>query len=384
MGNHFATNAIHAGQHPDKETGGVVQPIYQTSTFAQDHVGQPRAGYEYSRSANPTRSSLEICLAALETTSEQETFATTFSSGLGAADTALRVLAPPGTHVLIGNDVYGGTFRLFDKVLTTQNITYTAVDLTNSETVEANIKQNTVAIWAETPSNPLLQIVDIKKLANLAHVHNLKLIVDNTFASPYCQQPLELNADVVLHSTTKYLGGHSDVIGGALIVKDVKLDEDFKFIQNATGNVLAPFEAWLTLRGIKTLAVRMQTHQNNALTIANWLQEHSEVSEVFYPGLTTHPNHEVASAQMTGFSGMVSFRLKKGVSKAISVCENTAIFTLAESLGGVESLIEIPSLMTHASTSGSLLEVPSDLVRLSVGIEHVDDLLNDLEQSLTK
>jgi cystathionine gamma-synthase len=375
----FDTLAIHAGQEPDPRTGAVVPPIYQTSTFAQDAVGSPRLGYEYSRSGNPTRDAFQECLAALGGGRQGLAFA----SGLAAEDTLLRALCRPGDHVVIPGDAYGGTYRLFSKVLEVWGLDWTAVPLDDLDAVRAAFRPgHTRLIWAETPTNPLLNIADIAALAGLAHEYDAALVVDNTFASPYLQQPITLGADVVVHSTTKYLGGHSDVIGGALVAADDGLADQLAFHQNAMGSVPGPFDAWLTLRGIRTLGVRMDRHCDNAERIAQYLLSHRGVSQVFYPGLDSHPGHETAAKQMSRFGGMVSFRAAGGRAAAIDVCNRTKLFILGESLGGVESLIEHPGEMTHASAAGSALEVPDDLVRLSVGIETLDDLLADLEQAL--
>ena len=375
----FETLAIHAGQEPDPLTGAVVPPIYQTSTYKQDGVGGTRGGYEYSRTANPTRKALEECLAALE----NGTHAFAFASGMAAEDCLLRVLCRPGDHVLIPADAYGGTFRLFAKVLNHWGISYDAVPQTDLDAVrEALENRPAKLVWTETPTNPLLSVVDLEALAGIAHAAGALLIVDNTFASPYLQRPLDLGADAVVHSITKYLGGHSDVVGGAIIVPDPGLAGELAFTQNATGAVAGPFDAWLTLRGIKTLAVRMDRHSDNAARIAQMLAGHRAVSQVLYPGLPEHPSHKIAAAQMRSFGGMVSFRVAAGEEKAVEVCGRTRLFTLGESLGGVESLIEHPARMTHASTTGSPLEVPADLVRLSVGLEDADDLIDDLRQAL--
>ncbi|GAA1334874.1 cystathionine gamma-synthase [Saccharothrix algeriensis] len=374
----FATRAIHAGQDPDPTTGSVIVPIHATSTYAQDGVGGLRGGFEYSRTGNPTRAALEECLAALEGGRHGRAF----SSGMGATDTALRALCRPGDHVLIPNDAYGGTFRLIDKVFRHWGVEHTPVALSDVDAVRAAIRPNTKAIWVETPTNPLLNISDIALLAQVAHSAGAKLVVDNTFASPYLQSPLALGADVVLHSTTKYVGGHSDVVGGALITSDDELDAAFGFLQNGAGAVPGPFDAWLTLRGIKTLALRMEKHSDNAELVAQALLRHPRVTKVFYPGLPDHPGHEVAAKQMRRFGGMVSFTVEGGEEAALAVCARTRLFTLAESLGGVESLIEHPGRMTHASTAGSLLQVPADLVRVSVGIESGDDLVADLLAAL--
>ncbi|MBB5870347.1 cystathionine gamma-synthase [Allocatelliglobosispora scoriae] len=373
----FETLAIHAGQEPDERTGAVIPPIFQTSTFAQDAVGSPRLGYEYSRSANPTRDSLQECLAALEGGSRGLTFA----SGLAAEDTLIRTVCRPGDHVVIPDDAYGGTYRLFAKVAQVWGVSWTAAKLSDVEAVRAAVTPETKMIWVETPTNPLLGIADIAALAGVARDAGALLVVDNTFASPYLQQPLALGADVVVHSTTKYVGGHSDVVGGALVVNDSDLASRLTFHQNAMGAINGPFDAWLTLRGLKTLAVRMERHCDNAERIAEFLVGHPKVTQVLYPGLPNHPGHEVAVKQMRRFGGMISFRLGD-TDRAIAVCNNTKLFTLAESLGGIESLIEHPGQMTHASVAGSALEVPGDLVRLSVGIETADDLLADLDQAL--
>ncbi|MEU8801419.1 cystathionine gamma-synthase [Spirillospora sp. NPDC048819] len=374
----FETLAIHAGQEPDPTTGAVVTPIYQVSTYKQDGVGGLRGGYEYSRSANPTRTALEVCLAEAEAGSRGLAFA----SGLAAEDALLRAVCRPGDHVIIPDDAYGGTYRLFAKVAEPWGVTFDSVPLGDVAAVRAAVRPETKIIWVETPTNPLLGIADIAALAAVAHDAGALLVVDNTFASPYLQRPLELGADVVVHSTTKYIGGHSDVVGGALIVSDAELGERLAFHQNAMGAVAGPFDAWLTLRGIKTLGVRMDRHCANAERIVEMLERHPAVRRVLYPGLPGHPGHDVAAKQMKAFGGMVSFRMESEEA-AVGVCERTKLFTLGESLGGVESLIEHPGRMTHASAAGSPLEVPGDLVRLSVGIEDVDDLLRDLERALS-
>ncbi|TKV61649.1 cystathionine gamma-synthase [Nakamurella flava] len=374
----FSTRAIHAGQAPEPVTGAVVVPIFQTSTFAQDVVGEPRAGYDYSRAGNPTRTALEQALASLE--GGRAGFA--YASGMAATDTLLRAVLRPGDHLVLPADAYGGTFRLISRVLANWGITYTAVALADLDAVRAALQPNTRIVWCETPTNPLLNVADIAALADIAHGAGARLVVDNTFASPYLQQPLALGADVVLHSTTKYVGGHSDVVGGALIVDDADLAEELAFHTKSIGGVAGPFDAWITLRGVKTLAVRMDRHCDNAEAVAEMLAEHPRVGTVHYPGLQTHPHHQVAAGQMLRFGGMVSFTVRDGRDAALKVCQRTAVFTLGESLGGVESLIEHPGLMTHASVAGSAHEVPDDLVRLSVGIEDVDDLLDDLRQAL--
>jgi cystathionine gamma-synthase len=377
----FETLAIHAGQPPDPLTGAVVPPIYQVSTYKQDGVGGLRGtpGYEYSRTANPTRTALEECLAALE----GGTRALAFASGMAAEDTLLRTVCSPGDLVIIPDDAYGGTFRLFSKVYERWGVRHCPVRISEPGAVRAAAADHrTRVIWVETPTNPLLRIADIGALAGIARDAGALLVVDNTFASPYLQRPIPLGADVVVHSTTKYLGGHSDVVGGALAAADAGLAERLAFHQNAMGAVPGPFDAWLTLRGIKTLAVRMDRHCANAARIAEMLAAHPEVGQVYYPGLPSHPGHELAAKQMRGFGGMVSFRLTGGSQRALAVCAKTRLFTLGESLGGVESLIEHPGRMTHASAAGSPLEVPDDLVRLSVGIENADDLVEDLRQAL--
>jgi cystathionine gamma-synthase len=382
----LATKAIHAGFRPDPGTGAVNAPIYASSTFAQDGVGGLRGGFEYARTGNPTRAALEASLAAVE----EAAFGRAFSSGMAATDCALRAVLRPGDHVVIPDDAYGGTFRLIDKVFTGWGITYTAVALSDLDAVRAAITAATRLIWVETPTNPLLSIADIGGIAQLAASPNIsanisantKVLVDNTFASPALQQPLLFGADIVLHSTTKYIGGHSDVIGGALLTNDEELDTAFGFLQNGAGAVPGPFDAYLTMRGLKTLVLRMQRHSENAALVAEFLDGHPAVETVLYPGLPGHPGHQVAKRQMSGFGGMVSVRMRGGPQAARDFCSRTEVFILAESLGGVESLIEYPGAMTHASTAGSQLEVPDDLVRLSVGIEDSADLLADLDQAL--
>ncbi|MFD6171420.1 cystathionine gamma-synthase [Streptomyces coeruleorubidus] len=375
---HFETLAIHAGNTADPLTGAVVPPIYQVSTYKQDGVGGLRGGYEYSRSANPTRTALEENLAALEGGRRGLAFA----SGLAAEDCLLRTLLSPGDHVVIPNDAYGGTFRLFAKVVARWGVEWSVADTSDPAAVRAAITPKTKVVWVETPSNPLLGITDIAAVAQVTRDAGARLVVDNTFATPYLQQPLSLGADVVVHSLTKYMGGHSDVVGGALITDDPDLGEELAFHQNAMGAVAGPFDSWLVLRGTKTLAVRMDRHSENAAKVADMLTRHARVTGVLYPGLPEHPGHEVAAKQMKSFGGMVSFRVTGGEEAAVEVCNRAKVFTLGESLGGVESLIEHPGRMTHASVAGSLLEVPGDLVRLSVGIENADDLLEDLQQAL--
>ncbi|HWG61783.1 MAG TPA: cystathionine gamma-synthase [Streptosporangiaceae bacterium] len=375
----FETLAIHAGQEPDPSTGAVVPPIYQVSTYKQDGVGGLRGGYEYSRSANPTRRALEECLTALE----DGTRGLAFASGLAAEDCLLRTVCAPGDHVIIPDDAYGGTFRLFSAVLQRWGVSHTAVPVSDPAAVRRALAERPARlVWAETPTNPLLSIGDIAALADVAHEAGALLAVDNTFASPYLQQPLALGADVVVHSTTKYLGGHSDVVGGALVASEAGLCEQLAYLQNATGAVAGPFDSWLTLRGVKTLAPRMDRHSSNAAQVADMLSAHPAVAQVLYPGLPSHPGHDVALKQMRDFGGMVSLRVRGGEEAAVAVCGRTRLFTLGESLGGVESLIEHPGRMTHASAAGSALEVPADLIRLSVGIETCEDLLEDLRQAL--
>ncbi len=375
----FETRAIHAGYEPDAMTGAVNPPIYASSTYKQDGVGGLRGGYEYSRSANPTRTALEGALAAVE--DGEKGFA--FASGLAAEDAIIRALTAPGDHVVIPDDAYGGTFRLFDKVAKLWGTDYSAAPVADTEAVAAAIeKGRTKLVWVETPTNPMLTIGDIEALATVAHDAGALLVVDNTFASPYLQQPLTLGADVVVHSTTKYVGGHSDVVGGAVVVRDLDLADRIGFHQNAMGAVAGPFDAFLTHRGLKTLGVRMDRHCDNAEKVVEFLDGDPRVTEVIYPGLAAHPGHEVAARQMKRFGGMISFRVAGGEQQALAVCERADVFTLGESLGGVESLIEHPGRMTHASVAGTDLEVPADLIRLSVGIESVDDLVADLDRAL--
>ena len=378
MSDGFATRAIHAGQDPDPATGSVIVPIHATSTYAQDGVGGQRAGFEYSRTGNPTRTALEECLAALEGAKHGSAFA----SGMAASDALLRATLRPGDHLIIPDDAYGGTFRLIDKVLSGWDVQYTPVPISDVAAVRDAVRPETKVIWAETPTNPLLNIADIAALAQLSHDVGTKLVVDNTFASPYLQRPLELGADAVLHSTTKYLGGHSDVVGGAVLTSSDELAAQLAFLQNSAGAVPGPFDAWLTMRGVKTLAARMDRHCAGAERVVAALQGHPKVAKVYYPGLEEHPGHEVAAKQMHGFGGMVSFTCTGGEQAALEVCAKTRLFTLAESLGGVESLIEHPGRMTHASTAGSALQVPAELVRLSVGIEDPEDLVEDLLAAL--
>ena len=377
----FDTRAIHDGQEFDPTTGAIIPPIYQTSTFVQDGIGGLRGGYEYGRSGNPTRSSLETLLASLE--GGRRAFS--FSSGLAAEDALLRAVLKPGDHVVLGNDVYGGTHRLINRVHGAWGVRNTTVDLGDLNAVEAALATpGTRILWIETPSNPLMKISDIAALADLGHAAGALVVVDNTFASPALQQPLALGADVIVHSTTKYLGGHSDVIGGALVIDDEELAGSVGFIQFAAGAVSSPMDAWLTVRGIKTLGVRMARHSENAQAIAEALVGHPAIEAVYYPGLPTHPGHELAARQMSGFGGMLSVALAGGAPAARRFAESTTLFQLAESLGGVESLIGYPSEMTHASVRGTELEVPDNVIRLSVGIEDVADLLADIEGALAR
>jgi cystathionine gamma-synthase len=370
----FETKAIHAGQEPEPAHGAVNVPIYQTSTYAQEEAGKPRT-YEYARTGNPTRTALEDALGALEGGR-----ALCFASGLAAETTVLSTLRP-GDHVVLADDVYGGTYRLLDKVFGQWGLEIDAVDLTDLDAVSSAIREQTRLVWVETPTNPTMKIIDIAAVARVAHEGAARCLVDNTFASPYLQRPLELGADLVVHSATKYLGGHSDVIGGAVVTSDNELHERLAFLQNAAGAVPGPLDCFLTLRGIKTLAIRMEAHTRNAQVVAEMLRDHPLIERVFYPGLPSHPGHDVAARQMSGFGGMVSFEMATE-EQALNVCRRTELFTLAESLGGVESLIEHPGRMTHLSVAGSALAVSPTLVRLSVGIEHVDDLIEDLRQAL--
>lgn len=380
---HFETAAIHAGQDPDSATGAVITPIYQTATYAQEQVGITK-GYDYSRTGNPTRTALETCLAALEGLGlERPTYALAFASGMAATDTLLR-LVKPGQHVVASNDVYGGTFRLFDKVLKEYGLSFSYTDISDLARVDQAITPETALVWLETPTNPLLKIADIAEISRRVKAINPQALVavDNTFATSYLQQPLALGADFVVYSTTKYISGHSDVVGGAIVTTDVAAYEQLKFLQNAIGAVPGPLDAWLTLRGMKTLAIRMERHSANASQIAEFLSHHQAISQVLYPGLANHPQHAAAARQMRLFSGMISIIMRGGDSAARRMAGATRLFQLAESLGGVESLIEVPAVMTHASVAGSPLEVPGGLVRLSVGIENVEDLIADLEQAL--
>ncbi len=375
----FETRAIHAGQVADPATGAVMTPIFANSTYKQDGVGGLRGGYEYSRTGNPTRRALEDCLAALE----EGARCVAFASGMAAEDALIRVVCSPGDHVVIPNDAYGGTFRLFKQVFEPWGLGHTSAFIHDPRAI-ANALQpgRTKMVWIETPSNPLLGIADIAAIAEIAHEAGALLVVDNTFATPYLQQPIRWGADVVVHSTTKYAGGHSDVVGGAVVTLDKALGEALATFQNSTGAIAGPFDAYLVLRGLKTLAVRMDRHCSSAQRVAEFLSTHDAVKDVFYPGLADAPGHQVAARQMKGFGGMVSFRVAAGHAAAVDVCNATRLFTLAESLGGVESLIELPAAMTHASVADSEFAVPDDLVRVSVGLESIDDLLADLGQAL--
>ena len=371
----FETRAIHVGQDPEPAYGAVTVPIYQTSTFAQESVGSHK-GYEYSRTDNPTRTALQDVLASLEGARH----GLAFSSGMAATATLFYLLRP-GDHIVIPDDVYGGTYRLLAQVLADWEVAFDAIDLTDVDAVRKAIREETRMMWVETPTNPLLKIVDIEALAAIAHEAGARVVVDNTFATPYLQTPLALGADLVMHSTTKYLGGHSDVVGGALALNDTDTYERLKFLQNAAGAVPGPFDCFLVLRGVKTLAVRMEAHCRGARAVAVFLRGHPRVSGVYFPGLPDHPGHDIATRQMRDFGGMVSFEMETE-EEALEAARRTRLFFLGESLGGVESLIEHPGRMTHASVAGSALEVPSTLVRLSVGIEHPDDLVADLAQAL--
>ena len=377
----FETRAIHVGSDPDPATGSVIPPIYQTSTFAQEAPGRHR-GYEYARTGNPTRAGLEACLASLEGAGGGGPGgALCFASGMAATTTLLQTLRP-GDHLVLSADVYGGTYRVVARLFAGWGLDFTVVDMTDLDAVKRALRDETQLVWVETPTNPLLNVVDVRAVAELAAAAGARCAVDNTFATPYLQRPLDLGADVVVHSTTKYLGGHSDVVGGALVTRDQELYERLKFLQNAAGAVPGPLDCWLTLRGVKTLALRMRAHCEGARRVAGFLAGHPGVAEVRWPGLPGHPGHEIAARQMAGFGGMVSFRPAGGVEAAHRLVSATRLFTLAESLGGVESLIELPGVMTHASVAGTAAEVPADLVRLSVGVEHPDDLVADLAQAL--
>lgn len=379
----FSTRAIHEGQEFDPITGAVVPPIHFSTTYAPERIGQLRRGYDYGRGTNPTRDSLQAQLASLEGGPGQEAHAFTFGSGLAAENALIHAIAAPGSHIVMGNDVYGGTYRLIDRVLGPWGIGHTVVDMGDVSAVEqALTAAGSTILWLETPSNPMMKVSDISALAQVAHAAGALLVVDNTFATPYLQLPLTLGADVVVHSTTKYIGGHSDVVGGAVVVKDAALAEKVQFQQFAAGAVNGPMDAYLTTRGLKTLGVRMDRHTANAQQIAEWLVGRPGVERVLYPGLPDHPGHELAARQMTGFGGMVSVQFTGGAAAARKVAETTRLFILAESLGGIESLMNYPAEMTHASVAGTELAVPDNLVRLSVGIEDVQDLIEDLDQAL--
>ncbi|MDM9383983.1 cystathionine gamma-synthase [Chlorogloeopsis sp. ULAP01] len=376
----FETKAIHEGQQSEPQTGAVIVPIYLTSTYQQEAIGQHK-GYEYSRTGNPTRNALEEALAAIESAK----FGLAFASGLAATTTVLSLLKS-GDHIVAGDDLYGGTYRLLERVVKNWSVTTTYVDIDDINNFENAIQANTKLIWIETPTNPLLKIIDIAALASIARQHNIILVVDNTFASPYFQRPLELGADIVVHSTTKYLGGHSDVIGGAVVTSNEQLYTELKFYQNAIGAVPSPFDSWLVLRGIKTLAVRMREHEKNALFLAKFLEEHPQVERIYYPGLPNHPQHKLAKAQMSGFGGMISLELKGGFTEVEKFASRLKLFLLAESLGGVESLLCYPAKMTHGSLPDAeryKRGINDNLIRLSVGIENVLDLQADLEKALS-
>lgn len=378
---HFETKAIHDGSAPDKLTGAVIPPIYQTSTYAQKSPGD-HTGYEYSRTQNPTRTCFQEAIASLEAGK----YGFAFASGMAATTTILHLLEKDA-HVLCCDDVYGGTFRVFDKVLSQRSFSFTFADFTNAATIEKNIQKNTRMIWIETPTNPMLKLIDIAAVAKIAKKHKILVVVDNTFATPYLQQPLILGADIVIHSTTKYIGGHSDVVGGAAITHHKEIAEKIGFLQNAMGGIPGPFDTWLTHRGLKTLSVRMKQHCENAMKIARFLEKHPKVEKVIYPGLTNHPQYPLASRQMKDFGGMISCHLKANLTKTKKFLSSLTVFTLAESLGGVESLIEHPAIMTHASVPEAArkkLGITDGMIRLSVGIEHVDDLIDDLTQALKK
>ena len=376
----FDTRAIHAGQVPDAATGAITPPIYLTSTYIQDGVGGLRGGYEYGRSGNPTRDALQTQLAAIE--GADRAFA--FSSGLAGEDTLLRAMLSPGDRIVMGNDVYGGTHRLVNRVFVPWGIELQTLELADLDAVRASLIDGTKVLWIETPSNPLMKISDVAALVEIAHAAGVHVVVDNTFATPALQNPLSLGADIVVHSTTKYIGGHSDVLGGGVMTSDAEVAEKVGFLQFAIGAIPSPMDSWLTTRGIKTLGVRMQRHSENAQVIAERLTGHPKIERVYYPGLADHPGHEIAARQMNAFGGMLSLKVRGGADAARRLVASTELFALAESLGGVESLIGYPSEMTHASVRGTELEVPDDIVRLSVGIEGVDDLVADLEQALEK
>jgi cystathionine gamma-lyase len=377
----FATRAIHAGQVPDPTTGAIMTPVYLTSTFVQASPGVHK-GYEYSRTSNPTRKAYEDCLASLE----EGTHGFAFASGCAATTTVLHLLKQ-GDHVIAGDDMYGGTFRLFDKVLRHDGFQFSYLDLTNAENLKEAIRPETKMVWIETPTNPTLKLVDIQRICEIAHTKNVLVAVDNTFMSPYFQRPLTLGADIVVHSTTKYVGGHSDMVGGAVVTNKKELAERIAFLSNSMGAIQGPFDAFLSMRSLKTLPIRMQAHAKNAMEVAKFLEAHPKVQWVRYPGLESHPQHALAKKQMLGFGGMITFALKGGIDQSRTLLENVRIFALAESLGGVESLIEHPAIMTHASVPADVrkqLGIDDSLVRLSVGIEDIDDLLSDLKNALEK
>lgn len=377
----FSTKAIHAGQEADKTTGATITPIYQTSTYTQEEIGVHK-GYEYTRTGNPTRTALEVCLASLE----NARYGLAFASGLAAANAVLSILRP-GDHVVAADDIYGGTYRLFEKVLAPLGVEFSYVDPTETDEFKRNIKENTKLIWVETPTNPLLKLADISEIAKIAKQKNVLFVVDNTFATPFLQRPIELGADIVVHSTTKYIGGHSDVVGGAVVLNDTTLFESIQFYQNAAGAIPGPFDSWLTLRGLKTLSIRMKQHEQNAQLIANALLDNPLVEEVIYPGLSSHPQYELAKSQMDGFGGMISFKIKGGFEEVNNFVKNLKVFSLAESLGGVESLVSYPAKMTHASIPKEEREkrgITDNLIRLSVGIEEAEDLSQDIQQALLK
>lgn len=377
----FATKAIHAGQEPDPTTGAIMTPVYLSSTFVQSSPGVHK-GWEYSRTHNPTRKAFENCLAALES----GRFGFAFASGCAATTTVLSLLKE-GDHVVAGDDMYGGTFRLFERVLKDKGIQFSYVDLTQIENLKSAIKSDTKLIWIETPTNPTLKLVDIERVSGEVRGKNILVAVDNTFMSPYFQRPLELGAHLVVHSVTKYIGGHSDLVGGAVVVKDAELAERLAFLSNSIGAIMSPFDAFMCLRSLKTLPLRMKAHQENALRVARFLSENKKVKRVVYPGLSSHPQHELAKKQMSGFGGMITFYIEGGLSAARIFLENVKVFSLAESLGGVESLIEHPAIMTHASVPEAIrksLGIDDDLIRLSVGIEDIQDLLQDLAGAFEK
>lgn len=381
----FSTRAIHFGQDPDPLTGAVIPPIHLSTTFKQDGIGGLRSGFEYSRSGNPTRAIFESCLAGLEAPEDPNARGFAFASGLAASDCLLRALLRPGDRAVFPNDAYGGTYRLFNSVARPWGVGHQVVNMAELEQVAAAVAiEGTKLLWLETPTNPLLGIADVRAIADIAHASNVLVVVDNTFATPYLQQPLALGADVVLHSVTKYLGGHSDVVGGAVVTPKPELIEAIEFHQNALGGVPSPFDCWLALRGVRTLGVRMDRHCANAQAVVAQLSGHPDVAEVLYPGLASHPGHDIAAKQMSDFGGMISFRVRGGRYAARDVCATTQVFTLGESLGGVESLIELPSDMTHQSVAESELAVPDDLIRISVGIEDADDLVGDLIQAIDR